>query len=289
MFCGRNHALRADRLGVYHPVVANHGPFDLYRCAGCGSQVTFPVPAAERLAEFYARFEDGLPAHLVRAREQSPQDAWYSLLVERVVAATSSFGPERDWIELAAGTAVFTRLLARALPRSRGIAVDFHDRPASLGQVENVRWNQADLNAPEATAGLSRAAAVIAISVFEHVRDPAAFLEMMIDRVQAGGIAYLVFPDNGSAAARLLGRRWPYYSPGEHLHVPTRRGVRELARRLLAENGIDGTVAVAPIAIPYTLSYIASYLGLRAAARLIPRGLALPFPVGALELIIRVR
>ncbi len=177
--------------------------------------------------------------------------------------------------------------MAERFPRSHGIAVDLHEAPASLVGDEVVTWRQADLNDPAAYAALSKVDAVFANAVLEHVRDPEAFMLAALGLLLPGGTLYVFVPDNASFAARVLRRRWPYYSPGEHLHVPSVRGARALAQRLIAETGRRARIAVRPVSVPYTLQYVGAYLHAEPLVRKIvgPRA-AIPLPTGALVLVV---
>jgi len=101
--------------------------------------------------------------------------------------------------------------------------------------------------------------------------------------VRPGGALYLVCPDYGSFAARLLGRHWPFWIPGEHLHIPTRGGARLALQRALRAGSATGAVFVRSVGIPYPPSYVLAYLGFPTLARAMRRAPAAPLPVGALE------
>lgn len=267
--------------GAYHPTIRDHGPFDLYRCAACRSVVTAPPPDAERLAGFYARYEDGQAPHLLRVREDSPQIAWYSQCADHI-AAFAHPSSDFTWLEVAAGSGTFARLFATRFPASSGTALDYHPRPADLSDRANVRWRQGDLNvdAPDAETY----DVVAALSVLEHVPDVEGFVRRLVRSVRPGGTLYVVCPDATSPMARLLAKRWPYYLPGEHLHVPSLRGARALLDRVLASEGRTARSRVRPITVPYTVRYLAAYAGLGAPARVLPKTLSVPVPAGALEI-----
>ncbi len=51
----------------------------------------------------------------------------------------------------------------------------------------------------------------------EHLTDPVATLAAVRRLLVPGGIVHLVTPNVGGLQARLLGRLWYHYKPGEHL------------------------------------------------------------------------
>jgi hypothetical protein len=122
------------------------------------------------------------------------------------------------------------------------------------------------------------------VSVWEHVLEPGAFASKLLKLVAPGGLLYLVCPDAGSLAHRVLRTRWPYFLPGEHLNMPTRRGARRCLERA-AEPG--DSITVDRVGLPYPPAYVLGALGLGRLARWARRLPALPLPVGALEAVFR--
>jgi SAM-dependent methyltransferase len=283
-FCGST-ALHVIARGLHHPRVAGHEPVNLHVCDYCGSLTTWPVPPEQALRRLYAAFEDGIDPALRRWRGDSPASAWYEHAVRR---ATRAMGVSSEttftWIDVGAGAGEIGETLNRNFPQASGISIDWHGRPAKLAADPRHDWMARDLNAPGFARGVgAQADLVLALSVWEHVRDPEDFAREVSSLVRPGGTLYLVCPDFGSASARALGRRWPYWIPGEHLSVPTRRGARICLEHAIAANGLDARVFVRQVGIPYSLGYVLAYLGLPALGRLLRGVPAFPLPVGALE------
>ncbi len=234
-----------------------------------------------KLAEFYQTYDTGLPSELIAAREASPQDALYRWFVDRVSALVAPRPMER-WIDVAAGTGIFTQQMAARFPASDGVAIDYHQRPAYVTEP-NVTWHQGDLS-EGALRTIAPANAVVALAVLEHVRAPLEFFEQLLHLTKPGGLVYVMCPSASSFLGRVLGTKWPYYSPGEHLNVPTLEGARRLVQRALAAAGRRAThLDVRPVNMRYTIQYLASYarLPLRKA---IPPTWAIPVPSGVLEI-----
>lgn len=275
-FCGARE-LRVRWRGVVHPRKRDHGPFDLYACRACGSLGTAPLPSKDALAALYGSFASGVDATLRTMRAASPLTAWFEQVV-RHTARAGAFSRDRAlrWIDVGAGGGELAAALARAYPNSTGLALDWSTRPDGLDA--RVAWQLADLNEP--LPDLAPVDLVISLSVWEHVLDPAAFAQRLLPLVAPGGLLYLVCPDAGSLAARVLGARWPYFLPGEHLHVPTLAGARRCIERAGAR-----AVIVERVGLPYPPAYVLGYLGVDAPwARRLP---AVPLPVGALAAIVR--
>lgn len=276
-FCGST-SLRRTHVGVAHPRRREHGPFDLYACIACRSVVTSPLPSRAALGALYGSFASGVEGSLRDLRAETPLTAWFSQVVDRT-ASLGRFRGAFRWLDVGAGGGELAALLAHRYPEATGTAIDWAGRPA--GVPDRVDWQLADLNEP---FNAPQADLVISLSVWEHVLDPEAFVRSLIARVAPGGLLYLVCPDAGSLAARLLRSRWPYFLPGEHLHMPTRDGARRLLKRL-ANPGDQ--VDVGRVGLPYPPAYVLGYLGLGRIAPLARRLPSVPLPVGAIEAVVR--
>ena len=271
---------------MYHNKKADYGPFDILSCNGCGSMLTRPIPTAQQIRELYGSFSEGLPDDLFEARRNSPQTPWYAQCVKNLV----SFGGERlngnfSWLEIGPGSGNFTKQFADRFPASSGFAIDLHDCPDNLRCVRNVEWRAYDLEKGVPPDFIGRFDVVASIAVFEHVRDPAAFLGFMLQCLNSDGILYIFCPEYGLLVSRLMGRRWPYMLPGEHINIPTKKGARILVERELQNHGRQAkTVIVETVTVPYTLYYLAAYLKIQKLAAALPRHWHVPVPSGCLEI-----
>jgi len=71
--------------------------------------------------------------------------------------------------------------------------------------------------------------------VIEHLEDPAGAIEQMRCRLASGGRLFLSTPDAGSLIARMMGARWHYLDPIQHLNLFSRRNLI----RLLSKYGLS--------------------------------------------------
>jgi SAM-dependent methyltransferase len=74
--------------------------------------------------------------------------------------------------------------------------------------------------------------AITAWDVVEHLGDPVGTLERLASQLRPGGILALSTPDNGALTAKLLGRRWAFMTPPEHLGFFNIGNLRRLFERL---------------------------------------------------------
>ena len=270
---------------LHHPRVRSHGPVSIYVCDRCGSMGTWPLPSEDALARLYASFDEGIDPALRRLRGDAPPTAWYERAVHHAAAA-AGISPDDafTWIDLAAGAGEVGAILNSKFAGAKGASVDWHGRPAKLAADPRHGWIATDLNAPGfARAVRAPADLVIALSVWEHVRDPAQFVRDACALVNPGGTLYIVCPDFGSVASRMLGRKWPFWIPGEHLHIPTKMGARICIARTIAAHSGHPLGFVRSVGVPYPPAYVAGFLGMSALGKMLRWLPAVPLPVGALE------
>jgi SAM-dependent methyltransferase len=73
--------------------------------------------------------------------------------------------------------------------------------------------------------------AVTSWDVLEHLADPLAALVRLRRLLRPGGRLFLSTPDAGSLTARLMGRRWHYLDPIQHITVFSRDNLRRALER----------------------------------------------------------
>jgi SAM-dependent methyltransferase len=281
-FCG-GESLEPIGGGHFHPIRHDFGPFDFLRCADCGSALTANPPSAEQLAALYAGFEDGLPESHRRITQDDPQTAWYARCADRIARLTGLGGEDEfHWIDVGAGGGELSALLGARFPHSRGTALDLHERPLALASSSRVEWLRSDVNGRFAD-GLQPADVVLSTAVWEHVLRPDQFAGELSELVSPGGLLYLVCPNYASIARRVLRTSWPYFTPGEHLNLPTPQG----ARRCLERAAPGCAAASRPMLLTYTVRYVLRRFGLERLGRLVPAAIGIPLPAGALETTMR--
>jgi SAM-dependent methyltransferase len=58
---------------------------------------------------------------------------------------------------------------------------------------------------------------IVATQVIEHVYDPPAFVQALVDHTLPGGHIVLATPDIGGVLRKTMGRRWPSFKTPEHV------------------------------------------------------------------------
>jgi SAM-dependent methyltransferase len=167
-------------------------------------------------------------------------------------------------MDIGAGNGDLSKLLCEKFPHSFGIAVDFHEIPEALSGVRNLKWMQVDLNDRNFSRFLAdnKADMIFSISVLEHVLDPKNFVQNLLLLLPQHAILYLAAPDFDSPSRRLMGKRWPYLIPGEHLHIPTLKAMKSVCSLAIQESGAAGPAARAfsnHVSLHYPIQFFFNY------------------------------
>jgi len=254
------------------------------RCAVCRLVSIRPLPRPDELAVHHEQsYREGAYASFAAAERIR------GMVARRRLDAVRPLAPPGPWLDVGCSTGSFVAEAAAAGLDAEGLEVS----AAAVAQAR-ARGLAVRQGAVEETEPTRTYAAVTAFDVLEHLPDPTAFVRRVAGWLAPGGVLAVTLPDIASPAARLLGRRWFYYAPPDHVHYFT----PATARRLLEAGGF-GDVRVAPFRKPLTLDYAAEQLAalapflappVRAAAALLPHGLrdrAWPLPLGEILLTAR--
>ncbi|MBS1749088.1 MAG: class I SAM-dependent methyltransferase [Bacteroidetes bacterium] len=281
-FCGSSE-MKLLYKGRNHPFKKDHGPFDFFRCKNCSSGLTFPMPNVFELEELYRSFDGGMIPKIRAIRDNNPLTKWYRQCVTNAFQLVSSPAKEGFcWMDVGAGNGELTVTILEKYPLSNGVAVDFHEKPPNLENT-NIQWIKTDINhAPD--YGSNNFDLIFLVTVLEHVMYPEVLLESLLLKLKPKGSLYITVPDFGSIAANLLGGKWPYFIPGEHLFIPSKKGIKLLLERICQSNFGAGNfeIKVNTTSIPYTVGYYWQYFGLGKPPKFVTSK-ALHIPTGILE------
>lgn len=166
--------------------------------------------------------------------------------VEDPVTATMNAAGILDYwsqrLNWAPGTSILDLGCAEGRLMEAGRARGFRMQGIDVTDYYVDRWREAGLDAEVGTAeellrhkpGL-RFDAIITRQVIEHVRRPMEFMRSAHELLRAGGTLIVETGNPQSLQARLLGKRWSYWSPreglGAHVTFVGSVAARELARR----------------------------------------------------------
>ena len=272
----------------FHKMKPSYGPFDFFVCDKCGCGFNNPMPSQKQLNTFYASYSDGMPEEYRLAMREYEDSSWHSQIANDLIDLAKKKGlkPGFTWLDVGSGAGEIAGKLSKLAPASRGSCIDQHPAPEDL-RGKDISWLQTDINADFARNVTEKYDLVFASAVLEHVVSPCNFMKNCLSLTNRGGVLYLFCPDYSSLASRVMGTKWPYYLPGEHITLPTKDSVRRCISAI-EQSGEFGSLQsyVGGKRISYSIQYMLFALHLRALGRLLPFNFSLKFPTGALEIVI---
>jgi 2-polyprenyl-3-methyl-5-hydroxy-6-metoxy-1,4-benzoquinol methylase len=213
---------------------------DFWKCEACGLERQQPLPTLAELKSFYEQsYADGLYKEFASAHE-----------MKRLTAAHRFRTIQRDcpgarWLDVGASTGVFVEYLREQGLDAHGI--DLSENAVAEAQARGVpvQASQLDDYRPERPFDV-----ITCFDLIEHVIDPVQSLSAIHRLLVPGGKVVITLPNQNSAFRRVMGPRWFFYIPEEHLHYFNPSNVR----RLLSRTGFK-TERVGRISKPLTYRY----------------------------------
>jgi SAM-dependent methyltransferase len=228
-------------------VVFRKRGWDFVRCGACGLVSLAPLPTLATLEAHYdTSYTSGTYGTVFAAAE-----AVRTAIARRRLELVRSRLPPGRWLDVGASNGSFVALAAAAGMAAEGIELNATAVAQARARGLAVHRTRAETFAPP-----QRYAAVTAFDVIEHLLDPGDFVRRVATWLEPAGALALTVPNVASLAARLLGRRWFYYVPPEHVHYFTPATIT----RLLEDNGF-GDVRVRAFRKPLTVEYSLAALG----------------------------
>ncbi len=193
------------------------------------------------------------------------------------------------WLDVGCANGVFVQSAANAGMAAEGI--ELSQEAVALARQRGIRATCATI---EGFGDAGSFDTLTAFDVIEHVIDQPRFLAEARRLLQPDGTLVLTLPDHGSLIRRLMGPRWYFYIPEEHLHYFNRDNMA----KLLARCGFDpisikGTFK--PLSFAYALTQFQEYNPriyrvLNAASALVPKALQVrPIPLYIGEMLVVAR
>jgi SAM-dependent methyltransferase len=196
---------------------------DVYRCPAC-RHVEVPAGLA-MLADGRSIYESEDAVFTADGNAEYYLDDTNSLAAEQKLRYVRRFCDGGTLIDVGASYGHFLAPASAAFD-ARGFEVN----------GEAVEFSRRTFNVENMTGSLyawppaleSPADVITCWDVIEHVEDPGAALRIMGAHLKPGGWLFLSTPDAGSWLARILGRRWHYLDPLQHINVFSRRNLAAL-------------------------------------------------------------
>lgn len=256
-----------------------------YECLTCKLEQQVPLPTLKELSDYYdAQFDSGMYQTFTSAEQMKTLTA-----KQRLKEITPSISPTGRWLDVGCANGVFVREATALGAKAEGVelsAVAVNQAveaglPVQCGALEDVP------NEPAYDC-------ITAFDVLEHVLDPLTFLKDIAQRLKPGGHTALTMPDKSSIFARLMGSRWWFYIPEEHLHYFDQDTIRQLMLKVGLEPVLVGRT-YKPLTYDYGLTQFIEfnpliYRVMKLASFIIPSRLRqwiVPLYIGELKVIAR--
>ncbi|MFK7768411.1 MAG: class I SAM-dependent methyltransferase, partial [Mariniblastus sp.] len=256
---------------------------DFYRCQSCELELIWPLPTLTELEDYYDNsFVDGMYQDFAAADEMKQMTAR-----QRLKEICKSVPVEGTWLDVGCANGVFVENAIEQGVDAEGVELSQHavnlgrDKglPLYIGTVDDI-------------PGDRKYDCITAFDVLEHVLDPNEFLEGIRGRLNEGGHVVLTVPNAGGIVRRLMGKRWYFYIPEEHLHYFNRKNLSAL----LEKHGfsVDGVGATyKPMTYDYALTQFQEfnpmiYRILKTLSFVVPkklRSMPVPLPIGELRIV----
>jgi len=201
--------------------------FPIERCESCGMRAVHPLPSTSDILGLYstAYFEGGGHGYRSYVDDEEIHRRTARNRLKDLLAYVST-GCVLD-VGCAAGF-----FLDEA--RSSGFAVRGVEVCAEMAGLAHERFGL-DVEIGELNASLANPGSVDVITFFNvlaHLPDPVAALRKAHELLRPGGVLVVETWDADSPAARLLGRRWPFYNPPSVLHYLGRSSLPRMFERM---------------------------------------------------------
>jgi 2-polyprenyl-3-methyl-5-hydroxy-6-metoxy-1,4-benzoquinol methylase len=206
----------------------------LDRCASCGFVQVRDQPTADELRQLYG---DGY-----FARGKYDQQLAQQREIERRLTLLRRAGVPQGGRVLDAGCATGEFLAA-----AHG-SYEMWGLDVSAAASEQARARNPGLAARISTGFIEDQHfdrvfdAIVMWDVVEHLWDPRSVLTRLVEHLRPGGTLILSTPDIGAPIARLMGSRWAFMTPPEHLGFFNRETLRFLLEQVL---GLETTCSEA--------------------------------------------
>ena len=185
--------------------------YRLATCAVCGYSQVVDVPTPQELAEIYGAQYFSKQKYRndeANAREQRRRLAFVTSSGCKSAGRLLDFGcATGDFLRLAKARfePYGVDVSPSAIETAKGLQPDLTDRLFATDTAASLPDHIRDLDV------------VTAWDVIEHVEYPVDMLRGLAERVAPGGIVAVSTPNSAALTARLMGARWAFMTPPEHL------------------------------------------------------------------------
>lgn len=228
------------------------GPIDLFECSSCHALTTYPMPDAQTLNRVYSSLDTGYPDHKSTAKLDSLQYVWYEDLLD--IFSVHDLQDE-NIADIGAGEGFLVASLSKRVGPNCSIhCYDLHDPPPIIKDIQKhcdrLHWIKTDATCLGHTLSVqTKFDRIFLISVIEHVENPRELIIRLTSMLTDNGRLHLVGPYL-NFVAKIMGKRWPYIIPAEHLTIPSIQSLTLMSQDIGLKADIE------PIRITYSFKYV---------------------------------
>ena len=256
---------------------------DFFECLQCDMQLQSPLPTLQELSDFYDNsFADGMYQDFAAADELKQMTAQ-----QRIKEITETISLAGKWLDVGCANGVFVDAISQHGVEAQG--VELSEQAVAIGREQGLNLHVGTIEDLQADETFD---CITAFDVLEHVLEPLDFVGSIFKRLNEGGHIVLTVPNAGGIVRRLMGKRWYFYIPEEHLHYFNRSNLAGLLEKQGFEvEGLGATYK--PMTYDYALVQFAEfnpliYKLLKTASYVVPSNLRkrpIPLPIGELRII----
>jgi 2-polyprenyl-3-methyl-5-hydroxy-6-metoxy-1,4-benzoquinol methylase len=200
--------------GISSSRCAEKNGFELLFCNKCRTLYTadFPKASAEMDYDDYYAVDNLSVPTFVGAR------------LDEIISGFSRYRRNNRLLEVGFGAGTILEAASRAGWEVFGVEV-------SSSAVEHAKARGFDVfngELREAKYPAEHFDVVVASEILEHISDPQNLLGEVSRVLRPGGLFWATTPNSRSVSARVLGAKWSAIAPPEHLHLFSRRGMRQM-------------------------------------------------------------
>ena len=193
----------------------------LVRCRQCGMVYVNPVPAEYASGAYYDRA--GADYYLSPAKLESD---YSPVRFSRELRLFRNYCPAGAVLDVGCSSGAFLYQLNQRFPGCyQLLGTDISGPPLDYAESRGIAVVRGDFLEQEFAR--RQFDAVTFWAVLEHLASPRPFLEKAVSVLRPGGLCFVLVPNLGSLAARLLGPRYRYVYP-QHLNYFTKRTLTQL-------------------------------------------------------------
>jgi SAM-dependent methyltransferase len=205
-----------------------HG-YRMMACRNCGFAFVHPLPSPAEIEAFYNKTRvvadlkqiiRGYIAAFDRG-ENAPKHDWFGHVIAEAKQLT---GKEKlNILEVGSGYGYFVHYAKKQghLVKGTEVTRDYAEAGSSVvGDINYVEGGDYDKVVSDGWADL-----IYLEHVFEHVLQPDELMPQLKRKLAPGGVLHISVPNSRSFLSRVMGARWPWATPPDHLYYYTKKSL----------------------------------------------------------------